>query len=861
MSNNAREYTSASARLRLASARVLGVEPWSGPRRGATLVRVRARGAAAVARGVRGASAATRWRRRGASSASASGGGSSGSVARRRRVARRVRGRRRRRRRGGWACAWSARTAARAVSSGGGFYYHRRVRVRGRGAAARAVARRHARGGGGRRLPRRVHAALPFRQRVERGARAVRRRVAARVRVAGARGRREGGGRVDERAAVRAGGVVGCGGVVHVPAVGGGELGRAGARARGGRRAADGARARLLVGVGGARAAAVPRGRRVASRARGGARARSRASRRARGGGGDGRGEQQRARVHVGAARLRLVSARVLGVEPWSGPRRGATLVRVRARGSLPSRAACRFGGDAVAARRRSRVSVGVGWSVSVARRRRVARRVRVGAVGVDGVGGRARGRLVRRRGVERRRVLLPPARRARVRGAAPPLGPSRGGTRVAVVGGGFRDAYTLRCRLENASRAVLARYVDESQLECASPVHSVGAKAVGVSMNAQQYAPAASSAAAASFTYQPSAAVSWVAPARALAEGGAPLTVRGRGFSSASEALARLLCRVGGASRRAAWGSDALGRVRRAAGAGVGGDGRGEQQRARVHVGVGAAAARVGARARRRAVERAASGRDARARACARAARCRRARRAASAATRWRRRSRRRRRRRVVGLRRASAARRASCARRRRRRRRGGWACARVGSYGGAVSSGGGFYYHRRVRVRGAAPPLGSPSRGGTRVAVVGGGFRDAYTLRCRLENASRAVLARYVDESQLECASPVHSVGAKAVGVSMNAQQYAPAASSAAAASFTYQPSAAVSWVAPARALAEGGAPLTVRGRGFSSASEALARLLCRVGGASRRAAWGATARSRASRRGRGRRRRRSR
>ena len=169
------------------------------------------------------------------------------------------------------------------------------------------------------------------------------------------------------------------------------------------------------------------------------------------------------------------------------------------------------------------------------------------------------------------------------------------------------------------------------------------------------------------------------------------------------------------------------------------------------------------------------------------------------------------------------------------------GWVGVRVvGSYGGAVSSGGGFYYHRRVRVRGAAPPLG-PSRGGTRVAVVGGGFRDAYTLRCRLENASSAVLARYVDESQLECASPVHSVGAKAVGVSMNAQQYAPAASSAAAASFTYQPSAAVSWVAPARALAEGGAPLTVRGRGFSSASEALARLLCRVGGASRRAAWG--------------------
>merc|ERR1712089_40088 len=361
--------------------------------------------------------------------------------------------------------------------------------------------------------------------------------------------------------------------------------------------------------------------------------------------------------------------------------------------------------------------------------------------------------------------------------------------------------------------------------------------------MNAQQYAPSpppssSSSSAAASFTYQPSAAVSWVAPARALAEGGAPLTVRGRGFSSASEALARLLCRVGGASRRAAWGSDrsvaCVAPRARASEATVEVSNNAREYTsasarlrlvwARV-LGVepwsgprrGATLVRV--RARGSLPSRAACrfGGDAVAAALA----------SSASASGGRSPSR------VGGASRVVCASAPSAST--------GWVGVRVvGSYGGAVSSGGGFYYHRRVRVRGAAPPLG-PSRGGTRVAVVGGGFRDAYTLRCRLENASRAVLARYVDESQLECASPVHSVGAKAVGVSMNAQQYAPAASSAAAASFTYQPSAAVSWVAPARALAEGGAPLTVRGRGFSSASEALARLLCRVGGASRRAAWG--------------------
>ena len=67
----------------------------------------------------------------------------------------------------------------------------------------------------------------------------------------------------------------------------------------------------------------------------------------------------------------------------------------------------------------------------------------------------------------------------------APPVGPERGGTRVAVLGGGFRDAYTLRCAFSTfagadgtlgaASSSVLARYVDESQLECTTAVHAPG--------------------------------------------------------------------------------------------------------------------------------------------------------------------------------------------------------------------------------------------------------------------------------------------------------------------------------------------------------------------------------------------------
>ena len=79
-SNNAREYSADAARLQLASVRVLDVQPWSGPRRGATVVGVRAVGAPAG--GVRCASgeaaaggAWAGWRVGGASAASAASAG------------------------------------------------------------------------------------------------------------------------------------------------------------------------------------------------------------------------------------------------------------------------------------------------------------------------------------------------------------------------------------------------------------------------------------------------------------------------------------------------------------------------------------------------------------------------------------------------------------------------------------------------------------------------------------------------------------------------------------------------------------------------------------------------------------------
>ena len=87
------------------------------------------------------------------------------------------------------------------------------------------------------------------------------------------------------------------------------------------------------------------------------------------------------------------------------------------------------------------------------------------------------------------------------VAGLSPPLGPERGGTRVAVAiaspsggggggggggsGVGGRDASTVRCRMGNGSGAVLARRVDGAQLECASAARGLGAARVSLSANA----------------------------------------------------------------------------------------------------------------------------------------------------------------------------------------------------------------------------------------------------------------------------------------------------------------------------------------------------------------------------------------
>ena len=395
--------------------------------------------------------------------------------------------------------------------------------------------------------------------------------------------------------------------------------------------------------------------------------------------------------------------------------------------------------------------------------------------------------------------------------GASPAVGPERGGTRVSLLGGGFRDAYTLRCAFGSTSAPVLARYVDESQLECSSPVHAAGSVSVLLSMNGQQYA-----ASGVSYTYQVAASVSYISPSAALSEGGTPLTVHGHGFSSASESLGLLTCRIGGAVRRAVWASSSAlvcNSTRAAAG-----ESRVEvSNNAREYTSSGVRVRLVSLRVvdvqpwsgpigGSTVVSVRAYG------AWPGGLRCRFGESSPSAG--W-----------SGGASRLRCLTPPSVG-------VSGWVGVQLSSFSGALSSGGSFYYHAAMTASGTAPSIG-PERGGTRVSLLGGGFRDAYTLRCAFGSASAPVLARYVDESQLECSSPVHAAGSVSVLLSMNGQQYA-----ASGVSYTYQAAASVSYISPSAALSEGGTPLTVHGHGFSSASESLGLLTCRIGGAVRRA-----------------------
>ena len=495
---------------------------------------------------------------------------------------------------------------------------------------------------------------------------------------------------------------------------------------------------------------------------------------------------------------MRLVSLRVLDVQPWSGPVGGATVVSVVAHGSWPGGLRCRFG----------EASASAGWSGGASRLRCLTPPSSGGVSGWVGV------QLSSFHGALSSGGSFYYHAPMTASGATPPIGPERGGTRVTVLGGGFRDAYTLRCAFGSSSAPVLARYVDESQLECSSPLHAAGSAAVLLSMNGQQYA-----SSGVSFTYQPSASVSYISPASALSEGGTPVTVHGAGFSSASEALGVLTCRIGGDGRRAVWASSSA-IVCNATRASAG-EARVEvSNNAREYTSSGVRLRLVSLRVLdvhpwsgpvggATVVSVVAHG------SWPGDLRCRFGESASSAG--W-----------------SGGASRLRCLTPPSSGGVSGWVGVQLSSFHGALE-------RRQLLLPRAAD-------GERRDAIDRPGARRHARDACSAAaSATRTLCVARLAARVLRCSlgtstslsssarRPVHAAGSAAVLLSMNGQQYA-----SSGVSFTYQPSASVSYISPATALSEGGTPVTVHGAGFSSASEALGVLTCRIGGAVRRAVW---------------------
>ena len=231
--------------------------------------------------------------------------------------------------------------------------------------------------------------------------------------------------------------------------------------------------------------------------------------------------------------RLRLVAVRVLDMTPWSGPLGGGTVVSMRGSGAWPGAMRCTFGDGAASS----------GWGGGASRLRCLT------PVSSSSVSGWVGVQLSSFYGALSSTGSFYYHADLSASGLSPPFGPERGGTRVVVLGGGFRDAYTLRCGFGSSVTPVLARFIDESQLECVTPFHVAGNVSLLLSMNGQQF-----SMSGATYTYQASAGVSYVLPSAVLSEGGTPVTVHGSGFSSSSEAAGMLTCRIGAAVRRAVW-------------------------------------------------------------------------------------------------------------------------------------------------------------------------------------------------------------------------------------------------------------------------------------------------------------------
>jgi hypothetical protein len=156
------------------------------------------------------------------------------------------------------------------------------------------------------------------------------------------------------------------------------------------------------------------------------------------------------------------------------------------------------------------------------------------------------------------------------------------------------------------------------------------------------------------------------------------------------------------------------------------------------------------------------------------------------------------------------------------------GWANVDLSSFGHRLARGRLYIY--RQPIVSVLIPSGGPVLGGTRVTLLGSGFSEVTTLRCRFGvQMHRNAIAVFKSYRQLECAAPPGNMttgGGRSVELSTNAQQF-----SASNVAFTYLPEAGLSSIWPTRGVTEGSVPVTVFGSGFTRAAESQKMLLCRL------------------------------
>eukprot|EP00966_Prymnesium_polylepis_P236552 5470679-Prymnesium_polylepis.1 len=120
-----------------------------------------------------------------------------------------------------------------------------------------------------------------------------------------------------------------------------------------------------------------------------------------------------------------------------------------------------------------------------------------------------------------------------------PTIGPTSGGTIVAISTTNLINTGTLSCRF--GSDIVLGRYLADSVLECVTPAHVAGVVAVDVSLNGQQFE---SLFPGLSFEYLEAIIVNGLTPYRGNANGGQVLEIEGINFVSAHPSAP--VCRFG---------------------------------------------------------------------------------------------------------------------------------------------------------------------------------------------------------------------------------------------------------------------------------------------------------------------------